>query len=140
MCVVCTVAGAASVGSCFTLSTIATSSIEEIATACPSSLRFFQLYIYRDRDVTWQLIARAEQAGFAAVMLTVDTPFLGRRRADNRNKFKMPPHLKLAHDIFSLLKCLTFTEVLFCVSNCVFSVFIVCFIVFILMLPCKKFW
>jgi len=81
---------------CFTLSTISTSSIEEVASACPSCLHFFQLYIYRDRDVTRQLIARAEQAGFAALVLTVDTPFFGKRRADNRNKFKLPPHLKSA--------------------------------------------
>ena len=90
------VAGAAAMGTCFTLSTIATSSIEEIATACPTSLRFFQLYIYRERDVTRQLIARAEQAGFTALVLTVDTPFFGKRRADNRNKFKLPSHLKSA--------------------------------------------
>jgi len=97
---VCTMAGAASVGTCFTLSTIATSSIEEITTACPMSLRFFQLYIYRDLDVTRQLIGRAEQAGYTALVVTVDTPFLGRRRADNRNKFRLPPHLKLAYDVF----------------------------------------
>jgi len=90
------VTGTAAMETCFTLSTIATSSIEEIASACPTSLRFFQLYIYRDRDVTRQLIARAERAGFAALVLTVDTPFFGKRRDDNRNKFKLPPHLKLA--------------------------------------------
>jgi len=99
------VAGSASMGTCFTLSTIATSSIEEIATACPASLRFFQLYIYRDRDITRQLVARAEQAGFMALVLTVDTPFFGKRRADNRNRFKLPPHLKLARDVLFLLKC-----------------------------------
>ena len=92
-----TMTAAAAMETCFTLSTIATSSIEEIATACPTSLCFFQLYIYRDRDVTRQLISRAEQAGFASLVVTVDAPFFGKRRADNRNKFKLPPHLKSAY-------------------------------------------
>ena len=78
----------------FTLSTIATSSIEDIASGVPDVVRFFQLYIYKDRDVTMQLLRRAERNGFKALILTVDTPFFGKRRADNRNKFKLPPHLK----------------------------------------------
>ena len=80
----------------FTLSTIATTSVEEIAEGVPAGLRFFQMYIYKQRDVTIQLLRRAERAGFKAVLLTVDTPFFGKRRADNRNKFKLPPHLKWA--------------------------------------------
>jgi (S)-2-hydroxy-acid oxidase len=78
----------------FTLSTIATSSLEEIATGAPNVLRFFQLYIYKQRDITRQLVRRAEKAGFSALCLTVDTPFFGKRLADSRNKFKLPPHLK----------------------------------------------
>ena len=78
----------------FTLSTIATSSIEEVAEGSPHSLRFFQVYIYRERDITVQLIRRAEKCGYKALILTVDTPFFGKRLADNRNKFKLPPHLK----------------------------------------------
>lgn len=87
-------AGAYAMGTAFTLSTIATSSLEDIAAGAPDVLRFFQLYIYRDRDVTRQLVRRAESAGFSALILTVDTPFFGKRLADNRNKFKLPPHLK----------------------------------------------
>ena len=87
-------AGTASMSTAFTLSTIATSSIEEIAAGAPDVLRFFQLYIYRERDVTRQLVRRAEACGFKALILTVDTPFFGKRLADNRNKFKLPPHLK----------------------------------------------
>jgi (S)-2-hydroxy-acid oxidase len=78
----------------FTLSTFATSSIEEVAEGCPHALRFFQVYIYRDRDITLQLIRRAEKCGYKALILTVDTPFFGKRLADNRNKFKLPSHLK----------------------------------------------
>jgi (S)-2-hydroxy-acid oxidase len=59
-------------------------------------LRFFQLYIYRERQITVQLVQRAERAGFSALMLTVDTPFFGKRRDDNRNKFRLPPHLRYA--------------------------------------------
>ncbi len=79
----------------FTLSTIATSSIEEVAEGAADGLRFFQLYIYKQRTLTKQLIDRAERCGYKALMLTVDTPFFGKRLADNRNKFKLPAHLKL---------------------------------------------
>ena len=78
----------------FTLSTIATTSIGEVAEHVPNGLRFFQLYIYKERDVTLQLLRRAEKNGFKAILLTVDTPFFGKRLADNRNKFTLPPHLK----------------------------------------------
>ena len=85
--------GAFESDTCFTLSTIATSSIEEIATNVPDVLRFFQLYIYKERDTTLQLLHRAEACGYKAIILTVDTPFFGKRLADNRNRFKLPPHL-----------------------------------------------
>lgn len=81
----------------FTLSTIATSSIEEVAMAAPDSLRFFQLYIYKDRDVTAGLVKRAENEGFTAIVLTVDVPQLGIRRADARNKFSLPKHLRMGN-------------------------------------------
>jgi (S)-2-hydroxy-acid oxidase len=95
---IATARAAAKMNTAFTLSTIATTTMEEVAAATsPGSLRIFQLYIYRERDITRQLVARAERAGFAALMLTVDTPFFGKRRDDNRNKFKLPPHLKMAN-------------------------------------------
>ncbi|XP_026726142.1 hydroxyacid oxidase 1 [Trichoplusia ni] len=81
----------------FTLSTIATSSIEEVAEAAPDAIKWFQLYIYNDREVTKNLVSRAEKAGFKAIALTVDTPLFGIRRADVRNKFTLPPHLRLAN-------------------------------------------
>lgn len=79
------------------LSTIATTSVEELASAVPDSLRWFQLYIYRDRKVTQDLVRRAERAGFRALVLTVDTPMFGHRLADTRNKFTLPSHLRLAN-------------------------------------------
>ncbi|XP_049887557.1 uncharacterized protein LOC126381968 [Pectinophora gossypiella] len=81
----------------YTLSTIATSSIEEVAEAAPDAIKWFQLYIYNDREVTRELVTRAEKAGFKAIVLTVDTPLFGLRRADVRNKFTLPSHLKLAN-------------------------------------------
>ncbi|XP_063393707.1 2-Hydroxyacid oxidase 1 [Cydia fagiglandana] len=84
-------------GTIYTLSTIATSSIEEVSEAAPDAIKWFQLYIYNDRDVTRNLVLRAEKAGFKAIALTVDTPLFGIRRADIRNNFKLPPHLRLAN-------------------------------------------
>nr|XP_045625389.1 hydroxyacid oxidase 1-like isoform X2 [Procambarus clarkii] len=88
---------AGKIGTAFTLSTIATTSIEEIAEKAPDTLRFFQLYIYKDRKITTNLVRRAETAGFSALVLTVDAPQFGLRRADIRNKFTLPPHLKMAN-------------------------------------------
>ncbi|NWZ21800.1 HAOX1 oxidase, partial [Asarcornis scutulata] len=77
------------------LSSWATSSIEEVAEAAPDSLRWLQLYVYKDREVTKSLVKRAERAGYKGIFVTVDTPFLGRRIDDVRNKFQLPPHLRL---------------------------------------------
>jgi len=88
---------ATSMRTCMTLSSWATTSIEEVAQANGSGLRWFQLYIYRDKSVTMDLIRRAEHAGYRALVVTVDTPILGRRLADSRNKFNLPGHLKLAN-------------------------------------------
>ncbi|XP_018012839.1 glycolate oxidase 3 isoform X1 [Hyalella azteca] len=84
-------------GTVFTLSTIATSSIEEVARSAPNAIKFFQLYIYRDRSLTEKLVERAKAAGFKAIVLTVDAATFGIRRADIRNNFNLPPHLKLAN-------------------------------------------
>lgn len=81
-------------GTIFILSTLSTSSIEEVAEAGPNAIKWFQLYIYYNRDVTLKLIRRAEAAGFKALVLTVDTPMFGDRRADIRNKFCLPNHLR----------------------------------------------
>lgn len=85
----------------FILSTIATSSIEEVAEAAPKAIKWFQLYVYFDRSVTLNLIRRAEKAGFKALVLTVDTPMFGDRRCDVRNKFSLPKHLR--YDVFHII-------------------------------------
>lgn len=81
-------------GTIMTLSSWATSSVEEVASTGPG-IRFFQLYVYKDRSVVAQLVRRAERAGFKAIVLTVDTPILGRREADIKNRFILPPYLTL---------------------------------------------
>jgi 4-hydroxymandelate oxidase len=80
-------AGAA--GALMACSTIASSSLEEIAAVATGPL-WFQLYVYRDREVTRDLVQRAEAAGYRALVLTVDTPRLGRRERDVRNQFTLP--------------------------------------------------
>lgn len=81
----------------FILSTLSTSSIEEIAKATTNSVKWFQLYIYKDRKLTESIVRRAERANFKALVLTVDAPVFGLRRADLRNKFTLPAHLTLAN-------------------------------------------
>lgn len=78
-------------------STIGTTSLEDVAAAAPTATRWFQLYIYKDRKLTESIVRRAENAGFKALVLTVDAPLFGLRRSDLRNKFSLPPHLTLAN-------------------------------------------
>ncbi|KFV14047.1 Hydroxyacid oxidase 1, partial [Pterocles gutturalis] len=87
------------------LSSWATSSIEEVAEAAPAGLRWLQLYVYKDREVTKSLVKRAEKAGYKGIFVTVDTPFLGRRIDDVRNKFQLPPHLRFQNDTRTLFCC-----------------------------------
>ncbi|KAB0383683.1 hypothetical protein FD755_005600 [Muntiacus reevesi] len=84
-----------SLGTGMMLSSWATSSIEEVAEAGPEAIRWLQLYIYKDREVTKQLVRRAERMGYKAIFVTVDTPYLGNRFDDVRNRFKMPPQLRM---------------------------------------------
>ncbi|MEH2385060.1 MAG: alpha-hydroxy acid oxidase [Nostoc sp.] len=97
---VATALAAASAGVGMVLSTMATKSIEEVATACekfPDSLRWFQLYIHKDRGLTRALVEKAYKAGYKALCLTVDAPVLGQRERDRRNEFALPPDLHLAN-------------------------------------------
>ena len=70
--------------------------IEDIAHAAGGPL-WFQLYVYKDRGATTALIERAEAAGCRALVLTVDAQIWGRREADVRNNFKLPPGLSVAN-------------------------------------------
>ncbi|KAJ2397655.1 hypothetical protein GGI23_003456 [Coemansia sp. RSA 2559] len=87
---------------CMVLSSWSTTSVEDVAAAAdsaaaPAPPRWLQLYIYKDRAATRRLVERAQNAGYSAIALTVDTPFLGRRLADMRNRFRLPPHLSMAN-------------------------------------------
>ncbi|HEY7022149.1 MAG TPA: alpha-hydroxy acid oxidase [Ktedonobacterales bacterium] len=77
-------------------STLATRTLEEIAEVATGPL-WFQLYVYKDRRVSEALVRRAEEAGYRALALTVDTPRLGRRERDVRNGFGLPSHLHIAN-------------------------------------------
>ena len=80
----------------FTLSTMATRSIEECASVAENDTRlWFQIYTWKDRSVVKNLVERAEAAGFEAVCLTVDTAVLGRRERDVRRGFTLPPEVGL---------------------------------------------
>lgn len=76
-------------GTVMVVSTNASCSLEEIAAVATGSL-WFQLYVYRDRQVTRDLLHRAEAHGYRALMLTVDMPRMGRRERDMRNHFALP--------------------------------------------------
>jgi 4-hydroxymandelate oxidase len=88
---------AAAAGTVYVVSTLATTSLEDIARAAPTGLRWFQLYVHKDRGLTRALVERAYAAGYRALVLTVDTPRLGRRLADERNGFALPPGLRMAN-------------------------------------------
>lgn len=75
------------------MSPLSTTSIEEIAALAPNTKKWFQLHIYKNREITKTLVHRVETAGFKAIVLTVDYPIWTSRRADIRNKFQLPEHL-----------------------------------------------
>jgi L-lactate dehydrogenase (cytochrome) len=79
----------------YALSTLGTTSPEALAAAAPNAEKWFQLYLWRDRDASRELIQRARAAGFAALVLTVDVPVAGARLRDIRNGFSIPPALTL---------------------------------------------
>jgi isopentenyl diphosphate isomerase/L-lactate dehydrogenase-like FMN-dependent dehydrogenase len=79
------------------VSTLATTPLEAVAAAAPGAPRWFQLYVYRERQVSEALVRRAERAGYQALVLTVDTPRLGRRERDVRLGFTLPPGMGLAN-------------------------------------------
>ena len=84
---------AASVGTAMCLSTMATATPADVAaTGVP---RWFQLYVFRDPGVTRELVAKAIDAGFTALVVTVDTPVLGRRERDYRTGFTIPSEIEV---------------------------------------------
>jgi isopentenyl diphosphate isomerase/L-lactate dehydrogenase-like FMN-dependent dehydrogenase len=81
-------------GTIMTLSTLATSTPAEVADV--GGARWFQLYVFRDRGVTRDLVARARESGYTALVLTIDTPVRGNRERDLRTGFGIPPELPIA--------------------------------------------
>ncbi|MFD1715357.1 alpha-hydroxy-acid oxidizing protein [Amnibacterium flavum] len=86
---------AAAAGIPFTLSTLGTTSIEDVAAANPHGRSWFQLYVMKQRDISYGLVERAAKAGFDTLFFTVDTPVAGARLRDKRNGFSIPPQLTL---------------------------------------------
>jgi L-lactate dehydrogenase (cytochrome) len=91
-------AGASAAGAAgipFTLSTLGTTSIEGVTAANPTGRNWFQLYVMRQREISYGLVERAAEAGFDTLFFTVDTPIAGARLRDKRNGFSIPPQLSI---------------------------------------------
>ncbi|HEY8454451.1 MAG TPA: alpha-hydroxy acid oxidase, partial [Actinopolymorphaceae bacterium] len=81
------------IGIPYALSTVGTTSIEEVAEAAPNADKWFQLYIWTDRAAGKDLVDRAREAGYTTLVLTVDVPVAGARLRDTRNGMTIPPTL-----------------------------------------------
>ncbi len=81
------------IGIPYSLSTMGTTSIEDVAAAAPGARTWFQLYVWKDRSAGEDLMRRARAAGYEALVLTVDVPVAGARLRDARNGFSIPPAL-----------------------------------------------
>ncbi len=77
----------------YTLSTLGTTTIEDVVTAAPDGTNWFQLYMWNDRDASMQLVERAKKSGVKNLLLTVDVPVAGARYRDTRNGLTVPPSL-----------------------------------------------
>ncbi|MDN5794095.1 MAG: alpha-hydroxy-acid oxidizing protein, partial [Brevibacterium aurantiacum] len=89
-------AGASAAGAAgipFTLSTLGTTSIEDVKKVNPNGRNWFQLYVMRQREISYGLVERAAAAGYDTLFFTVDTPIAGARIRDSRNGFSIPPQL-----------------------------------------------
>src|ERR671920_508947 len=89
-------AGAANAaGIPFTLSTLGTTSIEDVRAANPLGRNWFQLYVMKQREISYALVERAAAAGFDTLFFTVDPPVAGAGLRDTRNGFSIPPQISL---------------------------------------------
>ena len=89
---IATARAAKAAGTLFILSSLSNTAMESVF-AQAASPRWFQLYVYKDREITRELVQRAEAAGAEAIVLTVDAPGLGTRERDARNNFRLPDGL-----------------------------------------------
>lgn len=92
-----TAKAAEAAGTVMILSTLSTTSLEDVRRSAPNCLLWYQLYVYRNRSLTESLVKRAAKAGYSALVLTVDAPVFGLRIADVKNRFSLPPNLTLAN-------------------------------------------
>lgn len=83
---------AAAAGIIYSLSSLATTGMEEVAAASDGP-KWFQLYVWKDRGLMREMLERAKAAGYSAVILTVDVPVAGNRERDHRNDFTVPPRV-----------------------------------------------
>jgi L-lactate dehydrogenase (cytochrome) len=88
---------AASAGIISTLSSSSCWSLEEVAAATPTAPKWFQLYVWRDRALSEEVVQRARAAGYRALVITVDVPAGARRERDLRNGFTIPPRPTWRH-------------------------------------------
>ncbi|KAF5910929.1 hypothetical protein HPG69_000893 [Diceros bicornis minor] len=90
-----TARAAQAAGICYVTSTYASCTLEDIVSTAPGGLRWFQLYVQRDRQLNRQLIQRVESLGFKALVITVDVPISGNRWHDVRNQLDLKTNLLL---------------------------------------------
>jgi 4-hydroxymandelate oxidase len=91
-----TARGAAAADAIFCLSSLATAGPAEVAAAAPDATRWFQLYVFRDRAVSRDLVQAATENGYEAIVITVDLPVLGIRERDVRSQYVIPDALTAA--------------------------------------------
>jgi 4-hydroxymandelate oxidase len=103
-----TARAAATAGTIMIASTLSTFAIEEIAVAAASTPLWFQLYVFRDRAITEELVRRAEAAGCRALCLTASVPVQGNRERDAHNQFRLPVGVEMAN--FRGLRQVAFPE------------------------------
>jgi 4-hydroxymandelate oxidase len=92
-----TARAAARTGTLLIASTLSTYRIEDIAAAAGNAPLWLQLYVFRDRTITEELVRRAEAAGCSAICLTASVPVQGNRERDAHNQFTLPAHLEMAN-------------------------------------------
>jgi len=90
---IATAKAASKANTIFTLSTMSSYSIEEVAEISNSD-KWFQLYVFKDKQITANLVKRAEEAGYKALIVTVDVPAMGMRLRDIKNRFSLPPSIE----------------------------------------------
>jgi 4-hydroxymandelate oxidase len=92
-----TAQGAISADTVMVLSTSSSTSLEDVRASQPNLKLWFQLYLFQDLEVSLDVVRRAEAVGAKALVLTVDTPILGRRERDIRNRFTLPDGVEMAN-------------------------------------------